>query len=305
MSSRCAALFAGLVVLADPGAGAPRVVNPHVVPAPVARLAAGTVIARFDGGTITAGDLDAAIAAVTGPERLEFKTPEPLREMVQGLVDRRLMAQAARAAGLDRDTVVKSRLDSQGKGAAGLAEQLLADAWLEREIAGVPGPTDSDVARYYRGHVGEFTVPVRVRVTRAVAATEAAAEKLRAALARGDSPAQLRAADPQHTVHVDEVWLQDRPKKNELETIAFGLKSSATSPVFEVETGFAVLRAEETAPVKVRPLADVRGGIEARLEEEHRQAVTARTRAALRKGIAVAVDEAALAAYVRAAASEG
>ena len=74
------------------------VVNPHLAPPPAAPMPGNTVIVRFDGGTITVADLDAAVAEVRGPERLEYKTAEPLRELLLLLVDRQLMARAARAA---------------------------------------------------------------------------------------------------------------------------------------------------------------------------------------------------------------
>ena len=63
-------------------------------------LAPDTVMARVGAEVVTAGEVDAAINAVAGPERLEYRSPAPLRDMVEALVDRKLMAQAARAAGM-------------------------------------------------------------------------------------------------------------------------------------------------------------------------------------------------------------
>lgn len=263
------------------------------------------VMARFGEDTITAQDLDAAIGGISGPERFEYQSPEPLREMIEGLVDERLMAQAARSAGLDRDAGIRARLGATPGGVSPRPDQVLAEAYLERELSKSPRPSESDITRYYREHPAEFAIPARVRVTRAVAATTAAAEKLRAALARGDSPGELRAVEPQHTLSVDEVWLPDRPRKDVLEKVAFALKPGATSQPVELPSGYAVLRAEERSPAGVRPFAEVRGGIEARLEEERRRAVTERTRLLLRKGVIVSVDEAAVAAYLQARGGGG
>lgn len=300
-----AVLGAGLImtvgaIAADPQAPPP-IANPHLPPARVAPLPGDTVIARFDGGTVTAADLDAAVAEVRGPERLEYKTSEPLRELLDLLVDRQLMARAARAARLDQDAAIKARLAAAPGGAKPNADAVLAEAYLQRELAAAPPVTERDISSYYRDHVSEFTTPARVRVTRVVAATEAAAGKLRALLAGGAAPAALREADPQHVVSVDQVWLQDRAKRGDMEKIAFGLKVGAASEVFRVATGFAAIRIEESAASGQRPLAEVREGIRARLEEQRRSSLTARLRAGLRKGVTVTIDEAAFGAYIRSA----
>jgi parvulin-like peptidyl-prolyl isomerase len=302
-----AVLGAGLVMIAGAIAAEthapPPIANPHLAPAPVAALPGGTVIARFDGGTVTAADLDAAVAEVRGPERLEYRTAEPLRELVDALVDRQLMARAARAARLDQDAEVKMRLSAVPGDAKLQADMLLAEAWLEREIARSPPVTDQDIARSYRARAAEFTVPARVRVTRVVAATEAAAGRLRDRLARGASAAALREIDPGHVVSVDEVWIQDRPKRGDMEQIVFGLKAGASSDVFRVAAGFAAVRVEQIAAPRQRPLSEVRQGIRAGLEDERRRKVAAERRAALRKGTTVTIDDAAFAAYVQAAAA--
>ena len=300
VSAGLLAVTLGLGTCANQG---PAVVNPHAVPATRA-LPAETVIARYTGGIITAADLDAAIGAISGPERLEYTTPEPLREMVDALVDRKLMAQAARKAKLDQDPAVKSRLAaSPGAAPAPPPDVVLAEEYLQRELRRAPPAVETDISRYYREHQAEFTVPARARVSRAVAVTEAAAERLRDDLAQAATLSQIRQKDPSHTAILDEVWIQDRPKKGEMETMALSLKPGAVSPVFRTDAGFAALRVEERVPARLRPLDEVRDGIRARLEEEGRQAAVSRVRVELRKGVTVHIDESALLSYATAVPS--
>ena len=298
-----ARLLAVAVLMAMPTVAAPAAdpagTSPHGAPAP-APVPIETIIARFGGETITAADLDAAIRTVPGAERLEYTTAEPLRELTQALVDRRLMARAARQAGLHQDPAKKAQLE-QPDGRAPLPEQVLAETYLQRELDKVPAPTTAQIEGYYREHAAEFTVPVRARVIRVVAATEAAAERLRGELARGATLQQIRDTDPAHIVQLDEVWIQDRPKKNQVEIQALRLKPGAASPVFQANAGFMTLRVEEMAPAKPRPLVEVREGIDARLREDGRQAAALRVRAELRKGVTVTLDEPALMAYAKAA----
>jgi peptidyl-prolyl cis-trans isomerase C len=293
-----AGLLMGLVATGTGAAEETPIMNPHGGPA-AAAVPPATVIARFNGEAITAGDLDAAIAGISGPERLEYATPEPLHELVDALVDRKLMARAARKAGLDRDPAVRSQLDQTP--AASPPEQVLAEAYLERELRKVPVPTQQQIGSYYREHQAEFTVPARVRVTRVVTATKATAERLRADLAQGATVQQIRENDPAHTVLLDSIWIHERPRMNEMEAIALGLKPGQASPVLETDTGFAALRVEEAALARLRPLTEVRNGVLARLQDEQRQAALAGIRGDLRKGLTVQIEEDALVSYAGAA----
>ncbi len=255
-----------------------------------------TVLATVGEHTVTAGDLDAAIAAMPSPDRLEYGTAENIRELVESLVDNRLMAAAARADGRDRDPVMRELSSAPVPGMS--ADQVLAGIWLESELGKVPLPSDADVARYYRENPAEFTEPARVRVTRVVAADESAARRLQGELARGATIEQLRALVPGTATSAEQLWLQDLPRQPEMTAVALGLKSREVSTVISAAEGFAVLRAEETAPARLRPLDEVHAGILARLEDGAAQQAMAGIRSRLRSGVQVSIDEARLASYL-------
>jgi hypothetical protein len=275
--------------------------HPPLTAGPAARpptLPPETVLATVGDRRVTAGDMDDALAAMPSPDRLEYSTSDKIRELLESLIDRSLMADAARREGLAEDPVMKEMLGGR-ETAGGLDDdQMLADVWLETALAGAAQPTEADVARYYREHVAEFTEPARVRVLRVVAADEGAAARLRVELGRGATLAALRAAVPTQARSAEELWLQDLPKQPELTTLALGLTDGQVSPVVAVADGFAVLRAEERVPARVRPLDEVREGIRAGLQDEARRAALAGMRARLRKGIAIAIDESRLASYL-------
>jgi hypothetical protein len=271
----------GAVVAAGPAATPvmpadhPKISPP---PAPAERLDPATVMARVDQETITAADLDAAIAAMPSPDRFEYVAPEALRDLLEALIDRKLMARLARRDGLVPAT---------------------AEAWLARELGKVPAPTDAAVERYYREHRTGFTVPKRVRVTRAVAKSAAAANRLREDLARGATAAELRTRHATDLSGLDEgLWLQDAAKKPELVAVALELKAGQTSRVVALEAGFAVMRAEEVAAGSVRPLTEVRAGIVASIEEADRAAALDGARRKLRTGPRIEVMDAALLSYL-------
>lgn len=255
--------------------------------APASRLPPETVLATVGDATVTAGDVEAALAGMPNADRLGYVTTEAVRELVEMLADRRLMAKAARAAGLDRDPVMKEMLAAPPAGVG--ADDMLAEVWLEDELAKSAAPGPAEVERYYRENPAEFTEPARVRVTRVTAASEAEAERLRGELARGARAAALGAS---------ELWLQDVPKAPATTTAALGLRVGEVSPVLPAAGGWVVMRAEETAPARQRGLEEVRAGIQAGLEERRRQETLGALREKLRRGVTVRVDEAAISSFL-------
>ena len=97
------------------------------------------VVARVGEREITAFQLDEELARLGTAEG----APTGLRSQVlQALVDRELLAQAALDEGLDRDPAVLSALERS-------RAQTLAQALLERELATGAPPTEADVRRRY------------------------------------------------------------------------------------------------------------------------------------------------------------
>lgn len=258
--------------------------------APAAQVAPGTVLATVGTQRVTAADVTAALAGMPGDDRQGYATPAALRDLVESLADRRLMARAARAEGLDRDPVMKEMLAAPPAGAD--PELMLAEVWLESALAGSAAPGVAEAERYYREHPEEFREPARVRVTRVMAPTEAQAAGLRGALERGE------AVDGAETL-----WLQDVAVAPESTRVALQAGPGEVTPVLPAADGFLVMRVEEKLEPRARSLDEARPGILATLESRRRQDALAALRGRLRKDVTVEVDEAALRAYLGAGAT--
>jgi peptidyl-prolyl cis-trans isomerase C len=87
------------------------------------------------------------------PEALSkvYSTPERRERALARIIDRRLLLQAARSRGLDRDPEFVSKMRD-------LKERLLIDA-LQRSVANET-ITDAAVEAYYREHPGDYTVEI-------------------------------------------------------------------------------------------------------------------------------------------------
>ncbi len=118
------------------------------------KLPPATVLAKAGSAEITAGDVIAALDAMPAPERLLYAETAALRDLVERLADRPLMAAAARASALDQDPVMKEMLAQPIEGVS--TEQMLGEVWLETELAGVAPLAPDAVEQYYAANTAEF-----------------------------------------------------------------------------------------------------------------------------------------------------
>ena len=141
---------------ATPAATAPPEAATAAVSAapPEPKLPPATVLAKAGAGQITAGDVIAALKAMPAAERLLYAETPALRDLVERLADRPLMAAAARAAGLEQDPVMKEMLAQPIEGTT--PEQMLAEVWLETELAGTAPLAPDAVEQYYAANTAEF-----------------------------------------------------------------------------------------------------------------------------------------------------
>jgi hypothetical protein len=176
-------------------AAAPAVAAGDAQPARPGALAADTVLATVGDRQVTAGDLDAAIAALPAPDRAAAADRAQVREILETLIDRPLMAAAARADGLADDPVMKEMLKPEAGATALDSDEMLAGVWLETELAKLPPPDEAAVARYYQEHAAEFTqdgqpqpldaVRDEIRARLEEARRRDATERIRARLRKG------------------------------------------------------------------------------------------------------------------------
>lgn len=253
---------------------------------------ASAVLARVDGEAITAAELERAILSTPRPEQLEYINPPQRRELLGELIDRKLIARRARNEGLEREPTISQRLATAD---AFDQERLLAQAFLDQYLAG-RSITDDDIMADYQARRADFTEPERVFVTRVVRTNEADAAAARQLLLDGADVDELKRQAAGRG-QISRIWLARRTGSGPMEQAAFGLEPGQVSAVFAVSGGWATLRVDDRKPARVRPLAEVRDGIAARLGQARRSQARQELLDNLRKNAAVSIDSEALAAY--------
>jgi parvulin-like peptidyl-prolyl isomerase len=219
-----------------------------------------------------------------------------VRELVETLIDRKLMATQARAMGLDASEELADDLAAVGDDIF-QQERLLAQAYLDFGLKEAGAVSDVEIESYYKAHPEEFTVPESVRLTRVVFPTEVAAAQIKELLRQGLTAEAIKARTD-GSAQAGVLWLQRRGAPGPMEEQAFALQASEISDVFPVAAGLAVIRVEELRAEHVRPLAEVNTGITGRLAQNRQSEMLNAMHARLQREAEISIEEKVLDAYV-------
>jgi len=276
------------------GAVAQTVAPPPTAPSPAAPPAAAAapapedanpVLARVNGEEIRLDEVIGAAAEAMPPE-LRSVPPHLLRSMLppqvfEQLVDRaisdRVMVQAARAAGLDRDPEVRRRLR--------LAEDAeLRDQMLRREV--LPRVTDETVRARYERDAASRPEEEEVRARHILVANEADARAILAEIQRGASfeeVARRRSTDPAARNGGDLGFFRRGDMVPEFANAAFGLQPGQVSPnPVRTQFGWHVIKVEERRSSRGPSFEDSKDTLRQTMIEEEVQAAVQRLRSGAR-----------------------
>lgn len=131
--------------------------------------------------------------------------------------------------------------------------------------------SDADIQAYYDQHQDEFTQPQRNRYSVIQTKTEDEAKAVLDALSKGADFAQLAKEKSSDIISArnggDMGWLEPATTPDELKNA--GLKEKGQlSGAIKSSVGFLVVRLDDIQPAKVKPLADVRDDLAAKVKQE-------------------------------------
>jgi peptidyl-prolyl cis-trans isomerase C len=129
------------------------------------------VVAVVNGEEISLPELNAELGTAQVPEGVDKKAVQ--QQLLQRLVDRRLLAQSAKEQGLDRDPayIVEQRR---------VQESLLVEKLAKKTNDSIPVPTAADIDKYISGNPTMFAGRQLYTVDQLAFATPADVSKLRA-----------------------------------------------------------------------------------------------------------------------------
>lgn len=185
-------------------------------------------------------------AGTTAAERLA---------QAERVVATHLLAQAGRAAGLERDPGFQEMVQGWRRG------ELVK--LVREEIVARAGLDESGVAREYEQHRANFTLPEQRKVQEIVVRTREEAEEIRRLLASPPADttfytlARDRSVAPEAKQTLGVLgWMSRTQGPPALRDVAFALAPGEISSPIETSTGFHVIRVLEQHAEEVLPLED-------------------------------------------------
>ncbi len=264
----------------------------------MAQVAPDTVLIDGAGQKITAGDVYAAIAGMPAQERASLmQDKSQLATLVNDMYIRRVLAQQARAQGLDKEATNKVLLQ--------LAEDRALSELALIKIDNDSQPADAKVTEQARALYNKegksFNMPELISASHILVRSgtdkEAARKKAEGLLARvkggGDFEAIARenSDDPGSSHRGGSLgWFQRGRMVKPFEDALFKLKPGETSGVVESEFGYHIIRLHEIRPAGKRPFDEVRGPLELQVRQQAVQDARKREAERLLKSATLRVD---------------
>ena len=225
-----------------------------------------TVVARVNGAEITLGDVRAAHLAL--PETYRSAPLSALfQPLVQQLVDRKLVVEAARASDLENDPEWRQAKQQT-------LERLMEQFYMLAVV--VEAVTDAAVRRLYQERHAGKPGAEEVRARHILVKTEAEAREALAQI-RGGAPfaevARQRSGDGSAVQGGDLGFFTREQMVPEFSQVAFALQAGELSEPVETQFGWHLIKLEERRQSPPPELAEVRDELR---QELAREALTAR-----------------------------
>ncbi len=259
----------------------PEVVAPAAAVDPAAEAARrAEVVAKFDGGAVTVGELEDAIGGESPYMRDRYKAPEERRALLDKSVRFELLALEAEKRGYGKNDAVEYSV-----------KQNAVQAMIQKEFDATNSAESipaADVKAYYDAHIDEFVRPELRRASLLLVATEAEAKALLEETKSADMRAfrelvRNKSLDEDNKLRGGDLRYFDSKGKVADEAAAvidpalakavFALKNvgDTTGPV-KIERGFAIVKLTGSRPAHEEKLAEADARIRMRLWRERREA---------------------------------
>jgi peptidyl-prolyl cis-trans isomerase C/foldase protein PrsA len=287
-----------------------------------ARPSLPETIGFVDGEAVTVREYLAALELDEREnEGLSPRSAEELRvarrALLDGLVDRKLLAQAARRRGIRVEEAdverafLRLRADWPGESfdklladaqltvsdlQARLRDRLIVEKLFAEEVVARVAITDADVDAYLAAHPPPPERPERVRAAQIVVKTEAEARRLQGELARGVSFAELArrySLSPDAKLGGDLGWFGRGDMPPEFEAVCFTLPVGQVSDVVASPYGYHLFHLIDRRAAERPESETVRSTAEAQLRAEREAAAQDQYLAGLRAAAKITIDEAA------------
>ncbi len=246
-------IFNPISVLADEGTSTTET-DPEVTET---ALPPETILASFDGQTITLGEFNQLWEQVPEDYKLQLDKSMVLDQMIS----EKLLIQEAKNMGLEEDEKVIEQIIEQIRK---ITEQILVQTLIEREILDKVKVNDEEVLEYYEQNKDSFTEKEQVHLYNILLETEEEAQDILEQLKAGEDFSEIaieKSTGPSAAQGGDLGYLIKGTIVPEIEDVVFALELEVLSEVVKTDFGFHILKITEKKPETVKALEEVKEDI--------------------------------------------
>ncbi len=242
-------IFNPISILADEGTSTTET-DPEVTET---ALPPETILASFDGQTITLGEFNQLWEQVPEDYKLQLDKSMVLDQMIS----EKLLIQEAKNMGLEEDEKVIEQIRK-------ITEQILVQVLIEREILDKVKVNDEEVLEYYEQNKDSFTEKEQVHLYNILLETEEEAQDILEQLKAGGDFSEIakeKSTGPSAAQGGDLGYLIKGTIVPEIEDVVFALELEVLSEVVKTDFGFHILKITEKKPETVKALEEVKEDI--------------------------------------------
>ncbi len=212
-----------------------------------------TILASFDGQTITLGEFNQLWEQVPEDYKLQLDKSMVLDQMIS----EKLLIQEAKNMGLEEDEEVLEQIRK-------ITEQILVQVLIEREILDKVKVSDEEIAEYYEENKNDFIEKEQVHIGNILVETEEEAQDILEQLKAGGDFSEIakeKSIGPSAAQGGDLGYLTKGTIVSEIEDVVFALEVGKISDVIQTEFGFHILKLLDKKPEIIKPIEEVKEDI--------------------------------------------
>jgi len=212
-----------------------------------------TILASFGEQTITLGQFNQLWEQI--PEN--YKSQLTKSNVLDQMISEKLLIQEAKNIGLEKDKDVLEQIKK-------ISEQILVQAFLQKEILDKIQVNDGEVEEYYKKNQDKFTEKEQVHLFNILVETEEKAQEILTELKTGKDFSEIakeNSIGPSASQGGDLGYLSKGTIIPEIEDIVFALEVGELSQVVKTNFGFHVLKITDKKPERVKTLEEVKEDI--------------------------------------------
>lgn len=262
------------------------------------------VLATVGSQTITAADLEEKMSMLPPQFRSRYESPEGRQKLLDQSIKFSLLAQEARAEGIDKRPDVARKIEE-------VTSNIIIQELTKERITEAVTVSDEDIAKYYEEHKETYLQPEKVKASLIQVEVPADAaddvkkqkrEQAEAALKRVragedfDTVAKELSEDKRTRRRGGNTGFFSRGRRANIygdafEEQAFALKTGEVSDVFEAKDGYCIVSITDRKEGHQQTVDEVRARIERTVKQEKQKDAYEQYLEALRKKYPVSVTE--------------